>query len=63
MTERFYKCIGTEFIGTAILLAAVIGFGITGHRHAGGNVAITLLGNTLPTSAILIELIRVAACR
>jgi glycerol uptake facilitator-like aquaporin len=46
-----------EFIGTAMLLATVIGSGIMGERLAGGNVAIALLGNTIPTGAILIVLI------
>jgi len=46
-----------EFLGTAILLATIIGSGIMGERLAGGNVAIALLGNTIPTGAILIVLI------
>jgi glycerol uptake facilitator-like aquaporin len=46
-----------EFIGTAFLLATVIGSGIMGERLAGGNVAIALLGNTIPTGAILYVLI------
>src|SRR5258705_9025086 len=46
-----------ELIGTAMLLAAVIGSGIMGERLAGGNVAIALLANTLATSATLIALI------
>ena len=46
-----------EFIGTAFLLATVIGSGIMGETLAGGNVAIALLGNTLPTGAILVVLI------
>src|SRR5262245_30367872 len=46
-----------EFLGTALLLATVIGSGIMGERLAGGNVAIALLGNTLPTGAILFVLI------
>ena len=49
--------LGAEFIGTALLLATVIGSGIMGERLAGGNVAIALLGNTIPTGAILIVLI------
>ena len=48
---------GAEFIGTAMLLATVIGSGIMGERLAGGNVAIALLGNTIPTGAILVVLI------
>ncbi len=46
-----------EFLGTAFLLAAVVGSGIMGDRLAGGNVAIALLANTLSTGAILVVLI------
>lgn len=46
-----------EFLGTAFLLAIVIGSGIMGERLAGGNVAIALLGNTLATGAGLVALI------
>lgn len=46
-----------EFLGTAFLLAVVIGSGIMGERLAGGNVAIALLGNTIATGAGLIALI------
>jgi glycerol uptake facilitator-like aquaporin len=49
--------LGAELLGTALLLATVIGSGIMGERLAGGNVAIALLGNTIPTGAILIVLI------
>ena len=49
--------LGAEFLGTAFLLATVIGSGIMGERLSGGNVAIALLGNTLPTGAILFVLI------
>lgn len=49
--------LGAEFLGTAFLLATVIGSGIMGETLAGGNVAIALLGNTLPTGAILVVLI------
>jgi glycerol uptake facilitator-like aquaporin len=48
-----------EFCGTALLLATVIGSGIMGEQLAGGNVAIALLGNTIPTGAILYVLITV----
>lgn len=44
-------------LGTALLLAIVIGSGIMGERLAGGNVAIALLGNTLATGAGLVVLI------
>lgn len=46
-----------EFLGTAFLLAVVIGSGIMGERLAGGNVAIALMGNTLAMGAGLIALI------
>jgi glycerol uptake facilitator-like aquaporin len=49
--------IAAETIGTAFLLAAVIGSGIMGERLAGGNVAIALLANTLATGAMLVVLI------
>src|SRR5258706_11024358 len=46
-----------ELMGTAMLLAAVIGSGIMGERLAGGNVAVALLANTLATGAALVALI------
>jgi glycerol uptake facilitator-like aquaporin len=46
-----------ECVGTAFLLAAVVGSGIMGERLAGGNVAIALLANTLATGATLVTLI------
>jgi glycerol uptake facilitator-like aquaporin len=46
-----------EALGTAFLLAAVVGSGIMGERLAGGNVAIALLANTLATGAMLVALI------
>jgi glycerol uptake facilitator-like aquaporin len=46
-----------ELVGTAFLLAVVIGSGIMGERLAGGNVAIALLANTLATGAGLVALI------
>ena len=49
--------LGAEALGCALLLATVIGSGIMGERLAGGNVALALLGNTLPTGAILVVLI------
>jgi glycerol uptake facilitator-like aquaporin len=47
----------SEIIGTAFLLAVVIGSGIMAQRLAGGNGALALLCNTLPTGAILTVLI------
>ena len=46
-----------EFIGTAFLVAAVVGSGIMGDRLAAGNVAIALLANTIATGAALVALI------
>ena len=51
------KAVAGEFIGTAFLLAAVVGSGIMGERLAGGNVAIALLANALATGAALVALI------
>jgi glycerol uptake facilitator-like aquaporin len=48
-----------ETLGTAFLLAAVVGSGIMAESLAGGNVALALLGNTLPTGAMLVVLILV----
>ena len=46
-----------EFIGTAFLLAAIIGSGIMGERLAAGNAAVTLLANSLAVGAALVALI------
>ncbi len=46
-----------EFVGTALLLAAVVGSGIMGEQLAGGNVAIALLANSLATGFALVALI------
>jgi glycerol uptake facilitator-like aquaporin len=48
-----------EWLGTAFLLAAVVGSGIMAQKLAGGNDALALLCNTLPTGAILTVLILV----
>jgi glycerol uptake facilitator-like aquaporin len=48
-----------EGLGTAILVATVVGSGIMAERLAGGNQAIALLGNTLPTGAILVVIITI----
>ncbi len=49
--------LAAEFGGTALLLATVVGSGIMAERLAAGNVAVALLGNTIPTGAILVVLI------
>lgn len=46
-----------ELLGTAFLLAAVVGSGVMAERLAGGNVAIALLANTIATGAALVALI------
>lgn len=51
--------VAAEFLGTALLLATVIGSGIMGAKLSAGNDALALLGNTLPTGAILAVLITV----
>src|SRR4029077_1027393 len=48
-----------EALGSAILVATVVGSGIMAERLAGGNLAISLLGNTIPTGAILVVLITI----
>ena len=53
----FPRRIASEAMGTALLLACVVGSGIMGERLAGGNVAIALLANTLATGAVLVALI------
>ena len=51
--------LAAEALGTALLLAVVVGSGIMGERLAGGNDAIALLGNTLATGAGLVVLITI----
>jgi glycerol uptake facilitator-like aquaporin len=53
----FVRRIVAEGVGTALLLATVVGSGIMAERLAGGNVAIALLANTLATGAALAALI------
>lgn len=57
MTFPLAKRLAGESLGTALLVATVVGSGIMGEKLAGGNVALALLGNTLPTGAILVVLI------
>lgn len=57
MQANSARRIVAEGIGTALLLAAVVGSGIMGERLAGGNVAIALLANTIATGAVLVALI------
>jgi glycerol uptake facilitator-like aquaporin len=46
-----------EFLGTAFLVAAVVGSGIMAERLSAGNLALALLANTLATGAALVALI------
>ena len=59
ISQKTARILVAEFAGTMILLATVIGSGIMAERLAGGTVAIALLGNTIPTGAILYVLITV----
>ncbi len=49
--------LAAEFIGTALLVAAVVGSGVMAERLSGGNVALALLCNTIATGAALVALI------
>jgi len=55
----FARRLFTEGLGTALLLATVVGSGIMGANLSGGNVSLALLGNTLSTGAILVVLITI----
>jgi glycerol uptake facilitator-like aquaporin len=57
MTRR----LTAEFLGTALLLIAVVGSGIMAERLAGGNMAVALLANALATGAALVVLITIFA--
>jgi glycerol uptake facilitator-like aquaporin len=57
MTPSLARRAVAELLGTALLLATVVGSGIMGERLAGGNVAIALLANSIATGAGLVALI------
>lgn len=57
MMPSLLQRLTAEGLGTAFLLAIVVGSGIMGEQLAGGNVAIALLANTLATGAGLVALI------
>ncbi|MEC7651515.1 MAG: MIP/aquaporin family protein [Pseudomonadota bacterium] len=59
ISEGIVRKLVAEFGGTMTLLATVIGSGIMAERLADGNMAIALLGNTIPTGAILFVLITI----
>jgi len=57
MTLNLHSRVVAEFLGTAFLLAAIVGSGIMGERLAAGSVALALLANSLATGAALVALI------
>jgi glycerol uptake facilitator-like aquaporin len=59
MAEPLSRRLLAEGLGTALLVATVIGSGIMAERLAGGNQAIALLGNTIATGAILVVLVTI----
>lgn len=56
LSNRAYAA---ELLGSAILLATIIGSGIMAENLAAGNTAVALLGNSIPTGAILVVLITI----
>lgn len=52
-----HRALAAELLGSALLLATVVGSGIMAERLAGGNVALALLANTIATGAVLVVLI------
>lgn len=56
-TVSFSRRAAAEALGTALLLATVVGSGVMAERLAGGNVALALLANTIATGAALVALI------
>lgn len=59
MTPSTIRAVAAEALGTALLLAIVVGSGIMGEQLAGGSVALALLANALATGAGLVVLISV----
>jgi len=59
MSYDLNRRITAEALGTGLLLATVVGSGIMAAKLSGGNDAIALLGNTIPTGAILVVLITI----
>lgn len=57
MSHDLPRRLVSEGLGTGLLVATVVGSGIMGDKLSGGNVAVALLGNTIPTGAILVVLI------
>jgi glycerol uptake facilitator-like aquaporin len=61
MSPSLSRRAAAEGLGSFFLLATIIGSGIMAERLAGGNAALALLGNTIPTGAILVVLILIFA--
>ena len=61
MTPATVRGLAAEALGTALLVATIVGSGVMGERLAGGNVALALLANALATGAMLYVLITVLA--
>ncbi len=59
MTINLSRRVAAETLGTGLLVATVVGSGIMAAKLAGGNMAIALLGNTIPTGAMLVVLITI----
>jgi len=59
MSQSLPRSLAAEFLGTALLLVAVVGSGIMAERLADGNMAVALLANALATGAALVVLITV----
>ena len=57
MRTSLSRRLTAEFLGTAFLVAAVVGSGVMGERLTNGNVAMALLANTIATGAALVALI------
>jgi glycerol uptake facilitator-like aquaporin len=57
--EPLARRAAAEALGAALLVATVVGSGIMAERLAGGNAALALLGNTIPTGAILVVLVTI----
>jgi glycerol uptake facilitator-like aquaporin len=57
MNATFPARLTAEFLGTAFLVAAVVGSGIMAERLSGGNIALALLANTIATGAALVALL------
>ena len=57
MKHDLRRRLASEFLGTLLLVAAVVGSGIMAERLANGNVALALLANTIATGAALVALI------